>query len=156
MAIYREASTLPRVELASRKAELLFARRDYSRYWWKHDIQQKLLSWEAYGARAVEHFGPRENLPRVSELTALRIGPAALVGLPGEVFVEFGLMIKERSPFRHTCVASYSNDYVGYVATRRAFIGGSYEAWHVSSDIGREGGYLMVDKAVELLGELAE
>ena len=85
------------------------------------------------------------------------MGEAALVGLGGEMFVEFQMMIKERSPFRHTYVASYTNDYAGYVATRRAFVGGSYEVWPtLNARIGREGGYLMVDKVVELLEELYE
>jgi len=154
MAIYRQAATLPEVTLDCRKAELLFTRRDHTRYWWQHDIEMKLPSWVTYGAKDLDYFRAHGSPCRSSEIMALRIGQTALVGLPGEIFVEFGMMIKERSPFRHTYVASYTNDYVGYVATRRAFVGGSYEAWHVSSDVSREGGYLMVDKAVELLEEL--
>ncbi len=156
MAIYREASTLPEVKLGARKAELFFAPRDYSRYWWKHDIELKLPSWIPYGEMVMQYrLAELQDQDTFQfDIRAFRLGEAALVGLPGEIFVEFGLMLKERSPFRHTYVASYTNDYVGYVATRRAFIGGSYEAWHVSSAIGREGGYLMVDKAVELLQEL--
>ena len=81
----------------------------------------------------------------------------AFVGLPGEMFVEFGIAIKERSPFRHTGVAIYANDYAGYVATREAYHGGSYEVWPaLNARVGREGGYLIVDKAVELLHELHE
>ncbi len=154
MAIYRQAAMLPEVTLGCRKAELLFTRRDHTQYWWKHDIEMKLPSWVTYGAKDLDYFRAHGSPCCSSEIIALRIGQTALVGLPGEIFVEFGMMIKERSPFRHTYVASYTNDYVGYVATRRAFVGGSYEAWHVSSDVSREGGYLMVDKAVELLEEL--
>jgi hypothetical protein len=154
MAIYREACTLPDVKLGSRKAELLFAPRDTSRYWWKHDIEMKLPNWVEYGAKEVETLQAEGQRIYQSEMMVLRLGEAALVGLPGEMFVEFGLMIKERSPFQRTYVASYTNDYLGYVVTRRAFIGGSYEAWHVISRLGRESGYLMVDKAVELLEEL--
>jgi hypothetical protein len=89
------------------------------------------------------------------DVTALRIGRIALVGLPGEIFVEFGLEIKRRSPFRRTYITTYTNGHAGYVATRRAFIGGSYEVWPVlAARVGREGGYAMVDKAIELLEEL--
>ncbi len=157
MAIYREACTLPMVKLGARKAELFFAQRDTTRYWWKHDIHTKLPAWDDYGPMEVERFQAelKAKTAYKSDVQALRLGEAALVELPGEVFVEFGLMIKERSPFRHTYVASYANDYAGYVATRRAFMGGSYEVWPViNARIGREGGYLMVDKAVELLEEL--
>ncbi len=157
VAIYRRACTLPEVRLGVRRCELFFAPRDYSRYWWKHDIATKLPHWTSYGQLVME-FRAAELKERATfqfVVTALRLGEVALVGLPGEIFVEFGLEIKRRSPFKHTCIASYSNGHAGYIATRRAFIGGSYEAWHGSARVGREGGYLMVDKAVELLEELS-
>jgi neutral ceramidase len=157
VAVYREACTLPEVTLGARKAALLFAQRDVSRYWWRHDIETKLPGWKDYGPLEVERFQREagENETYESDVQALRLGEAALVGLGGEVFVEFQMMIKERSPFRHTYVASYANDYGGYVATRRAFLGGSYEVWPtLNARIGREGGYMMVDKAVQLLQEL--
>ncbi len=157
MAIYREACTLPEVKLGARKAELFFAQRDVSRYWWQHDIETKLPGWKQYGPMEVERFQAERNEYETyqTDVQVLRLGEAALVGLAGEMFVEFQLMIKERSPFRYTYVASYANDYAGYVATRRAFMGGSYEVWPtLNARIGREGGYLMVDKAAELLEEL--
>jgi len=159
MAIYREACTLPEVKLGARQALLYFAQRDVSRYWWKQDIETKYPGWTNYGPREVERFQAEreESETYQSSVTALRLGEAALVGLGTEMFVEFQMMIKERSPFPNTYVASYANDYAGYVATRRAFLGGSYEVWPaLNARIGREGGYLMVDKAVELLEELAE
>jgi hypothetical protein len=117
----------------------------------------KLPKWDEFGQRMMERLQAeaQESLTVQLGVTALRLGEAALVGLPGEMFVEFGLMIKERSPFQRTYVATYANGHAGYVATRRAFIGGSYEAWPVlAARLGRESGYLMVDKAVELLEEL--
>jgi hypothetical protein len=67
------------------------------------------------------------------------------------------LMINAPTPFKRTFVASYANGYAGYVTTREAYIGGSYEVWPtLNARVGREGGYLMVDKTVELLHELAD
>jgi neutral ceramidase len=157
MAIYREASTLPNVRLGARKAELHFAQRDFTRHWWQADIAQKLPGWNNYAPLEVERFRQEaEEQPTYqSELVAMRLGDTALVGLPGEIFVEFGLLLKERSPFRQTYAAIYANDYAGYIATREAFVHGSYEVWPaLNARIGREGGYLIVDKAVELLEEL--
>jgi len=159
IATYREACTLPEVKLGSRQAELALAQRDVTEYWWKHDIETKYPGWTGYGPKEVERFRAEiaENETYPFDVTVLRMGEAALVGLPAEAFVEFGLMIKERSPFRHTYVASYSNGYAGYVATRRAYVGGSYEVWPtLNARVGREGGYLVVDKAVELLEELSD
>jgi neutral ceramidase len=157
MATYRAACTLPEVKLGSRQAVIHTAQRDVSRYWWKHDIEIKLPGWTEYGPKEVARFQAelQESTTYPIDVTALRIGDVALVGLPAEAFVEFGLMIKERSPFQRTFVSSYTNGYAGYVATRRAFIGGSYEVWPtLNARVGREGGYLMVEKAVELLEEL--
>ena len=51
----------------------------------------------------------------------------AIVGLPGEIFVELGLAIKKRSPFKNTIVMTVCNDKTSYIPTRKAFREGSYE-----------------------------
>ncbi|MCC7355859.1 MAG: hypothetical protein IT330_19130, partial [Anaerolineae bacterium] len=63
----------------------------------------------------------------VSEMQVLRINDIALVAMPGEVFVEVQLMLKEKSPFPHTVVVGCANDVLGYVPTREAFSEGGYE-----------------------------
>lgn len=57
----------------------------------------------------------------------LRVGELGIVGLPGEVFTEIGLDIKQRSPFAQTMNIGLANDTVGYVATDQALAEGSYE-----------------------------
>ncbi|MFH1267370.1 MAG: neutral/alkaline non-lysosomal ceramidase N-terminal domain-containing protein [Planctomycetota bacterium] len=76
----------------------------------------------------------------------------ALVGLPGEVFVELGLAIKKASPFANTMVVELSQDCPDYVPTRKAFTEGSYET--VCSWIEPGGGEMLVDSAVRLLEQL--
>ncbi|NLS94247.1 MAG: hypothetical protein GXX96_18975 [Planctomycetaceae bacterium] len=61
------------------------------------------------------------------EVMAIRIGDAAIVGLPGEAFCELGLEIKRRSLTRHTLVAGLCNDAIGYLPTQEAFQQGGYE-----------------------------
>jgi hypothetical protein len=77
----------------------------------------------------------------------------AVVGLPGEVFVDLGLAIKEASPFPTTLVVELCQDDCGYIPTRQAFAEGSYET--VNSRIAPGGGEMMVEAAVRLLRELA-
>lgn len=61
---------------------------------------------------------------------SLRIGDAALVALPGEVFAETGLAIKARSLFQTTLIAELANDYLGYICPREALEQqGGYETW---------------------------
>ena len=76
----------------------------------------------------------------------------ALVGLPGEVFVELGLAIKQASPFANTMVVELSQDCPDYVPTRKAFGEGSYEV--VCSWVEPGGGEMLVDSAVRLLEQL--
>lgn len=76
----------------------------------------------------------------------------AVVGLPGEVFVELGLAIKANSPFRTTLVIELTNSHIAYVPTRRAFAEGSYET--INSRLAPGGGEMMVEMAVRLLNNL--
>ena len=71
--------------------------------------------------------GCGSNLP--VEVHSVTIGEeVALVFLPGEIFVDLGLAIKQASPFKQTYVIELSNAVeTAYVPTRAAFAGGSYE-----------------------------
>lgn len=62
-------------------------------------------------------------------IQALRIGDFALVGIPGELFVEYGLEIKKRSCSPFTFVATLANDDIGYMPTETAFQLGGYQTW---------------------------
>lgn len=61
------------------------------------------------------------------EVQVLRIGDLAVVGCPGEPFVEGQLDIKLQSPAALTLVAHMCNDADGYQPTRLAFKYGGYE-----------------------------
>lgn len=77
----------------------------------------------------------------------------AVVGLPGEIFVDLGLAIKRLSPFKRTMVLSLCNDRPAYVPTRKGFEEGSYET--VNSRLRSGAGEVMVDAAAGLLAELS-
>lgn len=97
-----------------------------------------------------------------TELQVLRVGGCALAALPGEIFVELGLALKQASPFRGddrtTLLVSLANDYVGYTGTRRAIAEeGSYETWAARTALPAAGeGERMVDAAQALLRRLDE
>jgi hypothetical protein len=61
------------------------------------------------------------------EVQALQVGTGAIVGLPGEVFVEYALNIDRGSPFSPTLVAGYANGNAGYIPTAAAYSEGGYE-----------------------------
>jgi hypothetical protein len=94
---------------------------------------------------------PKDNLPL--EVQVFRLSEhVAVVGLPGEVFVELGMAIKTASPFEHTIVIELCNDSPAYVPTKKAFAEGSYET--VNSRIAPGGGEMLVEEAVKLLKAL--
>ena len=66
-------------------------------------------------------------------------GDAVLVGLPGEVFCEIGLAIKNRSPTAHCFLVSLVNDYAGYVPDDLAYDQGGYEPEWTPFERGSQG-----------------
>jgi len=87
------------------------------------------------------------------EVQVLRLDrDTAVVGMPGEVFVELGLAIKRASPFATTLVIELCQDSPEYVPTKKAFAEGSYET--VNSRIAPGGGEMLVEAAVRLLKAL--
>ncbi len=61
------------------------------------------------------------------EIQVLRIGDTAIVGLPGEPFVEGQLQIKIESPAYPTFVAHACTHFAGYIPTANAFARGGHE-----------------------------
>jgi neutral ceramidase len=87
-----------------------------------------------------------------SALTIFAIGDVAIVGIPGELFVELGLALKANPSFRHTFVAGYCNDLIGYIPTRAAYAEGGYEV--ETARIAAGSGEAIVDTALAGLAEM--
>lgn len=97
-----------------------------------------------------------EPVTRPTPVMAARVGDLGIVGLPGEIFVEYGLQIKQQSPFARTFTVELANDYIGYCPTDKALGEGSYEtrlARTAKAAPGTEGSF--VSASVRLLGQLA-
>ena len=100
----------------------------------------------------------RERSPELAyEIQVMRIGDIALVGLPGEPFVEGQLEIKVRSPFPYTFVAHNTTDFAGYIAPRHSYPRGGHEIRNKPAKWAKvEPGCLekIVEEAVRLLDEI--
>jgi hypothetical protein len=101
---------------------------------------------------------PGGAAPRSREVpvNAARIGPLGIATNAGELFVEWGLSVKKRSPFPHTIVSELTNDWIGYEPTAQAFGHEGYETLVGVNFVSLEGIQTLVDTAVELLQELWE
>jgi hypothetical protein len=83
------------------------------------------------------------------EVTALAVGDAVFVGLPGEIFVEIGLDIAARAGGDSVFALTIGNGYVGYIATRIAYEQGGYESG--ASRFVPGCGEALADAAVEVI-----
>ena len=71
---------------------------------------------------------------------AIRLGDAAILALPGEIFVETGLRIKAQTSASPLMLVSLANGYIGYVCTDEALAQeGGYETWASLSSLGGVG-----------------
>ncbi len=98
----------------------------------------------------------RDGSGMQSEVQAISFGDElALVGFPGDAFVELGLGIKLNSPFPFTIVNEQSgNGTISYVPNRKAFPESGYEV--ISARFESGGGEILVDAAIRILIELYE
>jgi hypothetical protein len=89
-----------------------------------------------------------------SEVQLIAFGrDLAIVGYPGDSFVEMGLAMKQNSPFALTFVSEQSaNGSLSYIPNEKAFPEGSYEV--ESSRAAPGGGEVLATAAIRLMTEL--
>lgn len=87
------------------------------------------------------------------EIGAISLGDFAISANPAELFTEFGLEIRERSPFAVTLVSELTNGYCGYVPTEDGFRQRGYETHRTvfTSRLVKDAGRRITEKSVEML-----
>jgi neutral ceramidase len=128
---------------------------------YKHLVIDQFLRQQPF-AETAEHitWGLSRSLTGIGpaipvEVTAITLGDeVAIVCLPGEVFVELGMAIKQASPYRTTFVIELANAVETiYVPHRAAYAGGSYEV--TNSTLQSGSGEMLVEAALTLLRQSA-
>jgi neutral ceramidase len=85
----------------------------------------------------------------------VRVGPLGIATNGAEYFCEYGLRIKKASRHPFTWVSTLSNDYIGYVPTPQAFVGGGYEPRTArSSMLTPDAGQRLLEGALKALNRL--
>ncbi len=69
---------------------------------------------------------------RATQLSSLRLGPAYILHLPGELFVEYQLAAAALKTGATVCTAAYGDYGPGYIGTEIAYSQGGYETSYVS------------------------
>ena len=106
---------------------------------------------ERFYAREIRKAEAQGKILLPVPVQVIRIGEAAFFGMPGEIYVEFGKMLKERSPIRYNIPANLANGAYGYVPIRELVQPGIYEAsvW-MSDKLTVDAGYLMADELIAM------
>jgi hypothetical protein len=113
-------------------------------------------SWWPQRLRAVvECFdGRRAAEPVPVEIHVLRIGDVAVATNPFELFSDYGLRIKARSPAAQTVIVQLAAGSGSYLPSERAIRGGGYGAVPAVSSVGPEGGQELVAGTLEMIRRL--
>ncbi len=90
-----------------------------------------------------------------TEIHVLRIGNAVVCTSTLELFTDYGVQIKARSPAAQTFVIQLvGGGALSYLPTERAVLGGGYSAVVQSNLVGPKGGQILVDRTVELIDSM--
>ncbi len=106
---------------------------------------------DEYYAAALLPMYEKQHTPDSVEVMAIRLGNVGIAALPGEVFCEFGMEIKKRSPAPHTFVIELANDAIGYLPTPEAFEQGGYEPSPGTTFYTNEAGRKLTECAIRQL-----
>src|SRR5690606_1191180 len=87
------------------------------------------------------------------EVKVIRIGDMAFATNPFELYLDYGIRIKSRSPATQTFVVQLTGGG-SYVPTRRAIAGGGYGSAPASTQVGPTGGDELVEETIRMLNTL--
>jgi len=113
------------------------------------------LWWPTMLLDVVERFDRNEPMAACSaEVHVVRVGDAVLATNPFELYQDYGLQIKARSPAAQTFVVQLASGRGLYLPTARAVRGGHYGAHPVVAPVGPEGGRELVGATLGMIGEI--
>ncbi|HUQ91466.1 MAG TPA: hypothetical protein VM120_07280 [Bryobacteraceae bacterium] len=116
------------------------------------EAAKKILPEDTNNVSDVRHVYAKETIQLQSyparvaaPVQTFRIGDLGIATFPGEAFVELGLEVKQKSPFKPTFLIELANSYLGYIPTVEAHRQGGYETWRAKSS------FLEVEAAPKLV-----
>lgn len=119
--------------------------------------ERRLRMLRAHAGQAKQLAAGELERPEVYEgsVQVMQIGDVILVGIPGELFVDYALEMRQRVAQTHgksLCLVGYANGYIGYIVTPRAMQTGGYEASIARVD--HTAGRTLTERALALTGQI--
>ncbi|HOF20208.1 MAG TPA: hypothetical protein PLO24_03060 [Bacteroidales bacterium] len=106
------------------------------------------------GESVKERYELEKIQPRMPvEVHVLRIGDMVIATNPFELYLDYGMRIKGRSPAIQTFLVQLAGSG-SYLPPQRSVAGGSYGAVPASTLMGPEGGQELVEKTLEMISSL--
>ncbi len=112
------------------------------------------INWRVSRTLAARHALQKQESCYQAELHFLQLGELAMATNPFELFVDYGLQIKARSPAMQTCVVQLTAGCAAYLPTERAVRAGGYSARIDDGVVGPEGGKVLVEQTARILKEM--
>jgi hypothetical protein len=132
-------------EIASTRAEIEALSRD--------PRNTRMTNWHKEVVDRYERQKEGTVEPYRMELHVVRLGDVAIATNDFELFTQYGIQIKSRSPAIQTFIIQLAGPG-SYLPTAEAVRGGGYSAIVASSVVGPEGGRVLVDRTVDLISTL--
>ena len=85
------------------------------------------------------------------DVSCLRLGPARILHLPGELFVEYQRAAKAMAPDQFVAMAAYGDYGPGYIGTAKAYEEGGYETSEQASQVAPETEQVLLGAIANLL-----
>ncbi len=145
-----EVLELPRREVLTREWEMAKAKiAELS----AQPGKQTLIYWHGGVVQRYQQQQAGTVQPYTMELHLLRLGDIAIATNPFELFTDYGIQIKARSPALQTFIIQLAGPGT-YLPSQRAAAGGGYSAIAESNEVGPEAGRVLVEATVARLHDL--
>ena len=145
-----ERIELPRRTVSEREFELA---REKIRELSTSQGNQTLLWWHGGVVGRYERQQSGDETPFTTEVHVIRLGDVAIATNQFELYTDFGVAMKARSPALQTFVVQLAGPGT-YLPSARAARGGGYSAIAESNEVGAEAGQVLVEHTVNRLSEL--
>lgn len=107
------------------------------------------------GPLTIKRFETQKTAPGYPvELHVLRLGDVAVATNPFELYLDYGVQIKARSPAVQTVLIQLACTSGKYLPTKKAIAGGHYSTSLHTAPVGPKGGRALVDRTVEAIHAL--